>query len=252
MTSRSPRPGAAVRIAAAQTPVFWEDVEGALAHAGQVAAEARAAGARLLCFPEAFLQGYLVEPGAVRRQALDLASSAFADLVARLPSEGPMLVMGLLEAQGGQVFNTAVVLKDGRLLGRYRKTHLLKSEAVFTPGDDCPVFEVEGLRFGINICFDTNFSEAARKVADQGASLLVCPANNMLPRPIAETWKDRHNPVRGDRCRETGLWCLSADVTGERGDRIAWGPTALLDPQGAVAAQLPLDAPGLLVADLPV
>jgi len=239
-----------VRIAAAQTPVFWEDVEAALAYARRAVAEAKAAGASLLCFPEGFLQGYLVEPQAARRAALDLGSSTFADVVGQLPESGPTLVLGLIEAEGEKLYNTAVVLEGRRLIGRYRKTHLLNSETVFAPGEDCPVFEAAGLRFGINICFDTNFPAAAQKVADQGASLLVCPANNMLPRDIAVAWKDRHNPVRSERCRETGLWCLSADVTGERGDRVAWGPTALLDPAGEVVAQLPLDAPGLLVCDL--
>ncbi|MDP1617603.1 carbon-nitrogen hydrolase family protein [Phenylobacterium sp.] len=241
-----------VRIAAAQTPVFWEDIDGALAYARDVIGEAHDAGAALLCFPEGFLQGYLVAPELARRAALDLGSSAFADVVGQLPEAGPMLVLGMIEAEGERLYNTAVVLEGRRLIGRYRKTHLLKSEAVFSPGDDCPVFEAGGLRFGINICFDTNFPEAAQKVAEQGASLLVCPANNMLPRAIAVEWKDRHNLVRGDRCRETGLWCLSADVTGERGDRVAWGPTALLDAQGEVVAQLPLDAPGLLVCEVPV
>ncbi len=241
-----------VRIAAAQTPVFWEDVAAALAHARGAIGQAQAAGASLLCFPEGFLQGYLVEPQAARRAALDLGSSAFADVVGQLPESGPALVLGLIEAEGERLYNTAVVLEGRRLIGRYRKTHLLKSETVFTPGEACPVFEAGGLRFGINICFDTNFPEAAQKVADQGARLLVCPANNMLPQAIALDWKDRHNPVRGDRCRETGLWCLSADVTGARGDRVAWGPTALLGAQGEVVAQLPLDAPGLLVCDLPL
>jgi predicted amidohydrolase len=41
-------------------------------------------------------------------------------------------------------------------------------------------------------------------------------------------------------------------VTGERDGRIAWGPTAVLDPQGRVVAQLPLDEPGLLVFDLSI
>lgn len=240
-----------MRIAAAQAPVFWEDVDGALAYAAGVIAEAEAAGAVLLCFPEGFLQGYLVEPEAARRHALDLASTAFAQVLAQLPETGPTVVMGLIEAEGQQLYNTAVVIEGRRLIGRYRKTHLLNGEAVFTPGEDCPVFEAGGVRFGINICFDTNFPEAAQKVADQAARLLVCPANNMLPRPIAEVWKHRHNPVRGERCRETGLWLMSADVTGARGDRIAWGPTAVLSPDGAVVAQAPLDAPSLLVFDIP-
>lgn len=241
-----------VRIAAAQTPQFWEDVPAALDHAIAVAEAAEAQGAALLAFPEGYLQGYLVEEGAARREALDLSSPAFADILARLAHVSPTLVIGIVESDGEALYNTAVVIAGGRLLGRYRKTHLLRSEAIYRPGTDSPAFEAGGVRFGLNICYDTNFPEAARKVADSGAKLLICPANNMLPRDIAETWKDRHNPIRGERCRETGLWMLSADVTGERGDRVGWGPTAVLDPSGAVAVQLPLDAPGLLVFDLPL
>ena len=239
-----------LRIAAAQTPVFWEDVDGAMDYAAGVIAEAEAAGAVLLCFPECFLQGYLVGPQAARRHALDLASPAFAQVLARLPASGPTVVMGLIEAKGERVYNAAVVVQGGRLIGRYRKRHLLGGEAVFTPGQECPVFEADGLRFGVAICYDTNFPDAARLPADQGATLLLCPANNMMRRQTAEAWKHRHNPIRGERCREAGLWLMSADVTGARGDRIAWGPTAVLSPDGAVAAQLALDAPGLLIFDL--
>jgi predicted amidohydrolase len=113
------------------------------------------------------------------------------------------------------------------------------------------VFEVEGLRFGINICYDTNFPAAARKLAELGAALIVCPANNMHHRKTAEALKDVHNSVRGERCRETGLWLVSADVTGARDGRISWGPTAVLNPAGEVVAQLPLEKPGLLLFDIP-
>lgn len=240
-----------VRIAAAQTVEFREDAAAALDCAVEAAERARAQGAALLCFPEGFLQGYLTEEGPARRHALDLGSPGFSAILDRFPKSGPMVVMGLIEQDGGRLFNTAVVILGGRLAGRYRKAHLLPGEALFEAGTESPVFEVEGLRFGVNICFDSNFPEAARKVADGGGSLIVCPANNMLPRPAAEAWKDRHNPVRGERCRETGLWLISADVTGERDGRIGWGPTAVLNPAGEVAAQLPLGGPGLLVFDLP-
>ena len=143
------------------------------------------------------------------------------------------------------------MIQQSQLLGRYRKTHLLGREQLFTPGTDSPVFAAGGVRFGINICYDTNFPAAAAKVAQAGATLLVCPANNMMKRAGAEHWRDRHNPARGDRCRETGLWLISADVTGERDGAVAWGPTAVLNPQGEVVAQLPLEQPGLLVFDLP-
>jgi predicted amidohydrolase len=212
--------------------------------------KAEAEGARLLIFPEGFLQGYLTEPEPARRAAVDLGSPAFAAVLSRLADAGPMIVMGMIEVQGGALFNTAVVIERGKLIGRYRKAHLLKGESFFQPGTETSVFTVDGLRFGINICYDTGFSEAARKVALTGASLLVCCANNMMPRANAEKFRDMHNAARGERCRETGLWLISADVTGERDGRISWGPTAVLNPAGEVEAQLPLESPGLLVFDI--
>lgn len=240
-----------VRIAAAQTLEYRENVEAALTCALDMIRQAEAESARLLIFPEGFLQGYLTEPEAARRAAMDLGSPAFAAVMSRLADAAPMIVMGMIEAEGEALFNTVVVIENGKLIGRYRKAHLLKGESFFQPGTETPVFTVDGLRFGINICYDTGFPEAARKVALTGASLLVCCANNMMPRANAEKFRHMHNAARGERCRETGLWLISADVTGEREERISWGPTAVLNPAGDVVAQLPLEAPGLLVFDSP-
>jgi predicted amidohydrolase len=240
-----------VRIAAAQTVEIREDAEAALASLAEIAAHAEAEAAALLVFPEGFLQGYLTEEALARRHALDLGSPAFAAVLDRFPTTGPMIVLGLIETEDERLFNTAVVVDRGVLVGRYRKAHLLGGERIFEPGLDSPVFEAGGLRFGINICYDTNFPQAARKIADGGGALIVCPANNMHARKTSEAFRQVHNAARGDRCRETGLWLVSSDVTGERDGRISWGPTAVLNPDGEVVAQLPLEQPGLLLFDIP-
>ena len=193
-------------------------------------------------------------PGAVRnlrREDPGERAGIGEAVLDRLPKTGPMIVMGLIEVEKGRLFNTAIVVERGAVIGRYRKAHLLDGEQIFDAGNDNHVFDVAGLRFGINICYDTNFAEAASKVANLGASLIVCPANNMLHRKTVEALKDLHNSVRGERCRETGLWLVSADVTGERDGRISWGPTAVLNPAGEVVAQLPLEKTGLLIYDIP-
>lgn len=241
-----------VRIAAAQTPEFRGDIGAALACLHDFAEQAEAEGASLLCFPEGFLQGYLLDEASARRAALDLSLPAFETVLQQFPKTGPTIVVGMIETAEGRLFNTALVVSQGKIAGRYRKVHLLAGERIFEAGQEDAVFAIDGLRFGINICYDTNFPEAARRVADLGATLIVCPTNNMMPRQKAEIFRDVHNTVRGERCRETGLWLISSDVTGERDGRIAWGPTAVLDPEGRIAAQLPLDKPGLLVFDLPV
>ncbi|MCF7689336.1 MAG: carbon-nitrogen hydrolase family protein [Cephaloticoccus sp.] len=213
---------------------------------------AQAEGVDLLCFPECFLQGYLTDAGPARRHAIDLRTARFQAILARLAPISPTLVVGLIEADRGKLYNTTVVISHGHLAGSYRKTHLLTSERIFTAGDSYPIFANKGLKFGINICYDTNFPEASAALANLGATVILCPANNMLPRDVAEQWKHRHNAVRCQRVKETGLWLISADVTGERADSISYGPTAAINPYGQVVAQVPLNEVGMIAVDVPI
>lgn len=241
-----------LRVAAAQTPEFRNDVPAAMAHLLAATDHAMQRGADLLCFPEAFLQGYLIDPEAARRAAMEVESSAFGNVLRHIPLEAPTIVLGMIERDGDAIYNTAVVVHRRLAVGRYRKRHLLPGERAFEPGSETPVFPVREARFGIAICHDTNFPSTCARIAGLGASLIVCPANNMMKRDRADRYRDVHNAVRAERCRETNLCLLSADVTGEREDRVSWGPTALLDQRGEVVAHLPLGQPGVLVADIPL
>jgi predicted amidohydrolase len=240
-----------VKIAAAQTPEFREDINASLEYAAQIIMQASDHGARLLCFPECFLQGYLLDETKAWQSAMDLSSSEFQSILARVPATHMTITFGLIEKRAGGLFNSAVVIRNNALVGLYRKTHLLRSEGFFTPGTETPVFSVDGLRFGLNICYDTNFPERAEAVANQDGSLIVCLSNNMMPRERAEQYRNIHNAARAERCKEQGLWLVSSDIFGERDGRVSWGPTAVIDPNGRVVAQLPLDRAGLLLFDIP-
>lgn len=238
-----------MRIGACQPPEILGDVERAIACIQNFASERY--DLDLLLFPECFLQGYLVEPAHLRDHAIDLGSQAFQDVLTRLSNIRPTLVFGVIERAGAKFFNTAVVVRAGVLECSYRKTHLTAGEHIFEPGFDYPTFEVSGVRCGINICYDTNFTTAARAVASQGARVLLVPAQNMMKRKDAEAWKLRHNAVRAERVRETGLWLASADVTGARDDtRVAYGPTSIMNPDADVVAQVPLMTTGMAVASI--
>ncbi|MFC4069422.1 carbon-nitrogen hydrolase family protein [Actinoplanes subglobosus] len=238
-----------MRIGACQTPELLDDVPASLAVVESFAAGA--AGLDVLLFPECLLQGYLVSSEHVTRTAVDLSSPGFAAILARLAPIRPVLVLGLIERRGAAFHNTAVVIERGTVLGAYRKTHLIDGERIFTPGDDYPVFDVGGVRFGINICYDTRFPAAASAVAARGAQVLLVASQNMLRRAAAEHWRPLHNTIRAERARETGMWVISADVTGRRDpDRIAYGPTSVITPSGRVVAQVETLTTGMVVADI--
>jgi predicted amidohydrolase len=215
------------------------------------AARPEAADVHLLVFPECFLQGYLVTVEHLRSQAFEVGSLEFADVLARLGTIRPMLVIGMIERAGDAYYNTAVVVHRGHVLGRYRKTFLTAAESVFTPGDAYPVFDCAGVRFGINICYDTQFPQAAAAVAAGGAHVLLVPAQNMMRRDKAVWWQDRHNQIRVQRVRETGLWLVSADVTGHRDPtRVGLGPTCVINPAGEIVAKVPVGRAAITTADI--
>jgi predicted amidohydrolase len=239
-----------LRVGACQTPEILGDVASSLACIEDFA-ERAGQDVDILLFPECFLQGYLVDEEHLARYAMNLRSEHFGLILQRLSGITQALVFGVIEEDDGRHFNTAVVVVRGALVGIYRKNYLVPGESLFSKGDAYPVFELRGVKFGINICYDTQFDSAAAAVANQGAQLLLVPAQNMMRKENAEHWKDLHHEIRARRARETGMWLVSSDVTGERDNaRIGYGPTSVLSPAGEVVAQVPLMTTGMAVADV--
>lgn len=88
------------------------------------------------------------------------------------------IVAGLYERVAPVVYNTAVLIdREGKLVGRYRKTHLPREEweAGITPGDTYPVFQTDFGRIGLLICWDVQFPEPWRAAGLEGAEMVLLP-----------------------------------------------------------------------------
>lgn len=91
------------------------------------------------------------------------------------------LILGFLEKEGTKTYNTAVLLSpDGKVIGKYRKTHFHQGYKVnppgYTPGNDYPVFDVGRFKTGMMICFDRQLPEPARQLTLNGADIIICPS----------------------------------------------------------------------------
>src|SRR5260221_7300268 len=169
-----------VKVAVCQVPDIREDIETSLGWIERFVMQAETDGVSLVCFPECFLQGYLTEKHLARKYAINFASTEFKIMLGQLANYKPVIVFGLIEEENKNLFNTAVVIKEGELIGKYRKTHLLDGEQLFKAGNEYPTFKINELKFGINICYDTQFPESAANLASQGVKLILCPSNNMM------------------------------------------------------------------------
>jgi predicted amidohydrolase len=142
------------------------------------------ARADLIVAPELALSGYLfTNRGEVERLAEEVPGPATDRLAEAAAGAGCHVVIGMAERSAELLYNSAVLIGPGGVLGVYRKVHLFFEEKLyFTPGDlGFPLFEVGGVKVGLLVCFDHFFPEAARTLALQGAQIICHPSNLVLP-----------------------------------------------------------------------
>ncbi len=164
-------------------PKFGENSEN-IERAVKLASKVRA---DLYVFPELCNSGYAFTSKEEARQFSESLETGPSVQVLQSFSEKRKcaLVAGLTEKSGESIFNSAVIIDNGRILGTYRKTHLFYREKLwFEPGDSgFKVFDLEryGCKIGPIICFDWFFPEASREVAVKGADVICHPSNLVLP-----------------------------------------------------------------------
>ena len=150
-------------------------VEANLAGAERLLERAGALQADVVCLPEAFLT-----VGVPYRSAAEVAQAVPGPATTRIGAaarrHGMYVLCPVLEREGTQVFNTAVLLdRAGNVAGSYRKMHptLGELDRGVTPGDRVQVLETDFGRVAILICFDVNFPQRWQEASDLGAEVVL-------------------------------------------------------------------------------
>jgi len=207
------------------------------------------AGIDIFCCPEAILGGladYAPEP---RDIAISVLDGELAAVVAPLASERVTTIIGFTERVADALYNSAAILHKGDITGVYRKRHPAIRRSIYCAGTESPIFTVAGLMFGILICNDSNFPEDGIALASKGVTALFVPSNNGLPPEKADVLADARK-VDLRLATENRVFVIRADVAGRADDRVSYGSTAIVGPDGALrGAATPL-AEDLVVADL--
>lgn len=195
---------------------------------------AAAAGCDVVALPEMSDTGYHL-PTAVR-VATTWDRGAFPAFAAAAAAAKVTTIVGLSERVGADVFNTAAVIgPDGRLIAKYRKTHLITAEPVceqnyLRPGDALTACDVGGFRVGLMTCYDIRFPELARRLALAGTEVLIVPA--AFPQVRIAHWE----VITACRAIENQVYVAAVNRVGEDGGLIFGGSSRLIDPAGDILA----------------
>jgi predicted amidohydrolase len=134
-----------------------------------------------------------------------------------------------------KVFNTAYVFnRKGNNIAKYQKIHLFKlmeEHKYIESGSSTCIFELDGIKCGIIICYDLRFPELARKLALEGIKLLFVPAQ--WPAARLDHWIT----LLRARAIENQIFIAAVNRAGVNSQDEFKGGSLIVNPWGEIVAQ---------------
>ena len=242
-------------IIALATPRVASTIDEGLERIQASLAEAADRGARVVCFPEAYLPGLRgmdFEVPDFDRSQQDRALSRISELVrgSRIAA-----VLGIEWHNGrGRHIAAAVFDETGGLIGVQTKNQLDPlEEAWYVPGETRQLFEIDGLRFGVSICHEGfRYPETVRWAAVRGAQLVFHPhctgSDRSGVRLTSFAASDAPYYEKAILCRglENTIYFASVNYA----FRYPESATCLISPTGECLSRMPYGEEGVLVATI--
>ena len=237
-----------MRIALYQCQPLPLDIQANLARLQVQASEAAKQGAALLVCPEMFLTGYNIGQDAARALAQPSDGPAAQHIASVAQDTGVAIVYGYAElGSDGSVYNSVQLIDEhGSRVCNYRKTHLYGDldKSMFSAGEEYfPVVAFKCWNVGFLICYDVEFPENTRRLALEGADLILVPTANMTPYDFVAGVTVRA------RAFENQCYLVYANYCGHEGEIHYCGSSSVCAPDGTQIG-LAAQAEVLIVADL--
>jgi NAD+ synthase (glutamine-hydrolysing) len=242
-----------IRLATAQFELT-EKIDRNLEAILELSKKASTEDSRLIVFPECAVSGYpggdMVDLSGVDP---DTVQEALRRISAQAAESRIFIATGValpLDDRRGWA-NALVVFDDsGRRVCTYSKTALTHSDqSFFLPGDSDPVFTLEGIRFGCQICYDVRFPEGYRRLFEQEVHVVV----HSYHQAGSQHWKQRRDVMTAFqrvRCSENGVYAVTSNTIGHNGGKDQWIPSMIVDPIGTVVAALDPSQTDVLIATI--
>jgi len=239
-----------IRVAAVSSCSPYGDINYNLDRLASWAQKAGNKGADIICFPEMNITGYghgeqtckLAQPidGTITQNLSDIASS-----------ENIVILAGFIEKnKAGAIFASHIVMQPDRKYGVYRKLHIAPPERkVFTKGNSIPVFETNGVKFGIQLCYDAHFPELSTCMAEKGVDIIFFP--HASPKKTSQEKLDSWMRHLSARAYDNTIFIVACNQRGNNGCGLNFpGILIILGPDGHLIGKKLSDQDDMIVADL--
>jgi NAD+ synthase (glutamine-hydrolysing) len=240
-----------LRVGLAQINTTVGDLAGNVACIVEQIERARALGVDLVSFPELAITGYPPEDLVLRSGFVRDNLAALREVVAA--TRGITAIIGFVDQQD-DIYNAAAVAHDGQLMDVYHKRYLpnygvFDEDRYFQAGRRAPVYEIAGVRVGVNICEDIWYPGGpTREQALRGAEVIV--NINASPYHRAKrTWREK---MLATRANDNAVILCYTNLVGGQDELVFDGDSMIFDERGVLIAEGPQFGEALLVHDLRV
>jgi len=212
--------------------------------------KARTNGADLICFPELNVTGYSTKPE--MNVSAEPIPGPISERLVQMADENQIVILaGMAEMdEKGPIFASHLVVTPQTISGIYRKIHIAPPEHnIFSPGNSVPLFEVQAVKLGIQLCYDAHFPELSTRMAIEGADIIFIPHASPRGTPTEKfnSWM-RHLTARAF---DNSVFIVACNQVGENQNGLHFpGVAVTIDPSGEVIEKNIGDIDGMIIADL--
>ena len=251
-----------ITIGLVQTRVS-EDIKGNMQNTVGKIREAASRGAKIICLQELYRSMYFPtdEKTDVTKIAEPIPGETTTTLSALAKELNVIIIAPIFEVDSsGRHYNTAVVIgSDGNIMGSYRKMHIphdpfFYEKNYFDVGDSgYQVFRAGNLSFGVLICYDQWFPEAARTLALQGAEIIFYPSaiGYLEGDPLSQDdWHYSWENIQRSHAIANGIHVASVNRVGTEGNIKFWGASFVCDAFGRLIKRASTEHEEVVVATL--
>lgn len=224
--------GRQLKIALVQQDTVWHEPAANLEKARAFVARAAKEGARVVAFTEMFASGFTMEAARFAETIPGPVSNALA---AMAREHGVWIIGTQIEQHAPKPQNAAFAINpEGAIVATYRKIHPFsfgQENEHYVGGDAMPLFDLDGVKATLQICYDLRFPETFRWASAKGAELVFVPAN--WPARRAMHW----STLLAARAIENQMVVCGINRAGKDPGLEYPGLSAIHDPRGEVLAK---------------
>ena len=258
-----------IKISTAQFEHRNGDKQYNLSVIDKLACQAAGHGARAIAFHECSITGYTFARHLTKEQMLDLsefipAGESIQRLQGIADRHNIAVLAGLFEKDDAdRIYKAYVCVDRNGLVAKFRKLHPFINPHIL-PGNQYCIFELDGWKCGILICYDNNIIEHVRATKLLGADIIFMPHVTMCTpstRPGAgfvdpALWARREadpTPLRLEfdgmkgrswlmkwlpaRAYDNAVYAIFSNAIGMDDDQLKNGCSMIIDPFGDVLAE---------------